>query len=128
MTKLAPETKPFYDLWVPVGEARRKLGDIAFRRRIRHDPASITWNDPWIWSEGIRFTTEEKKLAAEDKTFAEAYHDYSAKRAVLLSRKVLFKTRNAAFEKHKETFRALETELQVQLNALQLEVDRHKNA
>jgi hypothetical protein len=107
MSELAPETKPFYALWIPVQEARRRIENIAFRKRLREDPNSIEWNNPLIWSEGIQSTEDEKKLAAQDTAFAEAYQGYSAKRALLLSHKTLFRTRNAAYKKHKKAFGTL---------------------
>ena len=127
MADLAPDTKLFYALWLPFQDARRTIESLAFLRRLRDDPGSIVWDNPWVWMNGIQSSQEEKRLAAEDLAFADAYRDYTAKRSRLLSHKLL-PIRNAAYARHKNRFQPLEAELQAQLNALQREVNKHKRA
>jgi len=126
MIKLSPETTPFFDLWLPLQDARRRIEDLAFRWHLLHDPVSISWDNPFLWTQGIQSSEDEKKLAAGDPAFSTAYKDYSTKRARLLSHKELFKLRNTAYQKDRKRFQQLETDLHAQLDILQKEVDRNK--
>jgi len=126
MTELSPETKEFFALWLPARESRRRIEDLAFRWHLDHDAASVAWDNPLVWSQGVQSSDDEKRLVAEDADFSKAYEDYRVKRALLLSHKELFKIRNAAHERQKELFQKLEFDLQTQLNLLQREVDKNK--
>jgi hypothetical protein len=128
MIKLLPETRAFFDLWLPVQDARRKIEDLAFRWHLLHDPISISWENPFLWTQGIQSSEDEKRLAAGDLAFSTAYKDYSTKRTRLLSHKELFKLRNTAYQKDRKTFQKLETDLQARLDTLQKQVDKNKKS
>jgi hypothetical protein len=128
MIKLSPETRAFFDLWLPVQDARRKIEGLAFRWHLLHDPVSISWENPFLWTQGIQSSEDEKRLAAGDFAFSAAYKDYSTKRARLLPHKELFKLRNTAYQKDRKVFQKLETDLHAQLDILQKQVDKNKKS
>jgi hypothetical protein len=126
MEGVAPHTAEFFSLSLPLSEARRRIERIAFERRVENDPGSIKWDNPWVWSDGIKSTKEEKLLAESDAEFAEAYKDYLVKGAALRERLDLFELRNAAYKAHKEKISEFEAELQASMDALQKRVDELK--
>jgi len=124
LTKAAPETKHFYELWLPMKAAARDRDRIAFLYKIKHSPQSIDWSNVWVWIDGTSSTEEEKRISAASPEYAEANSELQNRRETLLARKDLFKTRNQAYKDHEAELCPLESELQTSLLRLQAHVEK----
>lgn len=94
LTKVAPETKSFYDLWLPMQAAVRKRDMIAFNYKLKHTPETIDWSNVWLWIDATSSTQEEKHLITVCPEYAEAYKNFQICKDRLLSNKDAFKIRN----------------------------------
>lgn len=124
LTKAAPETKRFYELWLPMHSAVRHRNRIAFLYKIKHSPEAIDWSNVWIWVEGTSSGEEEKRISAVSPEYAQANTEFQKRRDSLLSHKDQLKTRNQAYKRHAAEIRPLETELQSRLLELQSHVEK----
>lgn len=124
LTKAAPETKPFFDLWLPMMTAYRDRDRIAFLYKITHSPNAIDWSNIWVWSAATSSTEEVESLVAVSSEYAEANKVFQRSKESLLAQKDLFKLRNQAYQRHETEIRPLESEFQSRLQQLQSAVDK----
>lgn len=122
MEKIEPRVGEFYEAWIALQDSFRKVGRYAFLKRLREDPQSINWQDPWVWSSGLRSTAEAEFLAEADQNFRSIYGDYLAKKEAVHKVKELNWLRNKAYERHRSKFVGSEQDLENNLLILQAEV------
>ena len=126
ITSLNPETKAFYDLWLPIQDASRKLELIAFERRLKSNPTSIVFNTTGDLTEGVRSSDEKRALAKTDPEFKEAYEEFLALKAKASEQPELLKLRNAAYRQYHKEIMNCSKQLQYELDTLLESLDANK--
>lgn len=127
MTQLDPSTASFYELWLPLQEARKKIERIGFMDKLKNSPESIDWSSTWEWATGFNSSAEEKDYFNNaSQSEQQLYQKYLSQKKLMYSQKAPFVARNKTYKQHQEIMGELEENLMSELSNLQCEVDKVK--
>ena len=126
--QFAAETKEYCTVFYGGIAEHMKLERIAFEFRLEHEPAKISWRNPW----GDWMTTEipngiSEELRSTNPDFRDTYNDFMRTRtAVRNAKSAIVALYNRTHNEHKDAFDRLEFEMMGRLQDLQKEIDERQ--